>query len=177
MALVRCSHCNKEVNNKKDNCLWCGKPLSKELKDIKEKEVVKTFDQMGQELDPIVLEGDESIEEIVKILLTYEISDEREYSPSDTMLPQIVIVKFQMDLDSYNYPFTFFDLLYSKNGLYNAVTEAAADKIGVFLSVREHEREGTSDWESRYLSKEKSDATGCFGLFLILIICSVISIF
>ena len=41
MALVKCNHCKKEINNKKDNCLWCGKPISEELKDIKDKDLTE----------------------------------------------------------------------------------------------------------------------------------------
>ena len=44
MALIKCSHCGKETNNKREKCLLCGKEITKNLKfkeEIPVKEEVK----------------------------------------------------------------------------------------------------------------------------------------
>ena len=39
MALIKCTHCGKEINNKRDKCLLCGKAIPEELR-FKEENVV-----------------------------------------------------------------------------------------------------------------------------------------
>tara|TARA_B110000459_G_C16422692_1_gene408175 strand:+ start:31 stop:828 length:798 start_codon:yes stop_codon:yes gene_type:complete len=40
MALIKCTHCGKEINNKRDKCLLCGKAIPEELR-FKEENPVK----------------------------------------------------------------------------------------------------------------------------------------
>ena len=40
MAIVICSHCRKQTNNKRENCLLCGKKLDKDLVALDEKPIL-----------------------------------------------------------------------------------------------------------------------------------------
>ena len=71
MALIKCTHCGKEINNQRDNCIHCGKEISVKLRS-KEDNVVNKESLLKETSLPLKMKN--KIENLFKTFIVLVVS-------------------------------------------------------------------------------------------------------